>query len=119
MDHEQYEGGSQEAELATFAALARDIMLVQEKNRRRSGASAVDRAFHAKAALGVENGRLIVRDDLPHELPQGCFQSGAELSVTVRLSNACGTAQPETGKDMRGAAIRIDGGQGRVHCAAS
>ena len=26
MDHERYEGGSPEAELATFAALARDIM---------------------------------------------------------------------------------------------
>ncbi|MGH3783241.1 MAG: hypothetical protein ACRDRO_22135, partial [Pseudonocardiaceae bacterium] len=115
MDHERYEGGSPEAELATFAALARDIMLVQAKNRRRSGASAVDRAFHAKSALGVENARLVVRDDLPHELRQGCFQPGAEFPVAVRLSNAGGIAQSDTVKDMRGAAIRIDGGQGRVH----
>jgi hypothetical protein len=115
MDHERYEGGSPEAELATFAALARGIMQVQEKNRRRSGASAVDRAFHAKSALGVENARLVVRDDLPRELRQGCFQAGAELPVTVRLSNANPTAQCDIAKDMRGAAIRIDGGQGRVH----
>lgn len=115
MDHERYEGGSPEAELATFAALARDIMRVQEKNRRRSGASAVDRAFHAKSALAVENARLVVRDDLSHELRQGCFQAGAALPVTIRLSNASSIPQSDTGKDMRGAAIRIHGGQGRVH----
>ena len=115
MDHERYEGGSPEAELATFAALARDIMRVQVKNRRRSGASAVDRAFHAKSALGVDNARLVVHNDLPHELRHGCFQAGAELPVTLRLSNASGIATCDTAKDMRGAAIRIDGGQGRVH----
>jgi hypothetical protein len=115
MDHERYEGGSPETELATFAALARDIMGVQEKNRRRSGASAVDRAFHAKSVLSVENARLVVRDNLPHELRQGCFQAGAELPVIVRLSSAGGIAHSDTAKDMRGAAIRIDGGKGRVH----
>ena len=107
MMYETYDGGCPEAELPIFAGFARDLMRVQDRNRRRSGASAADRAFHAKAALGVRNAELRVAEDLPGPLRQGCFQPGAVLPTTVRFSNASGTHQPDVQKDMRLSLIHI------------
>ena len=115
MNHERYEGGSEAAELADFERLARDLVKVQARNRRRSGRTGVDRVFHAKAALGVRNARLEVDAALPVELRQGPFLPGAVLDATVRLSNASGTHQPDTAKDLRGLALRVEAGDGTVH----
>jgi Animal haem peroxidase len=113
--YETYEGGSPEREAEVFAQLARDLMLVQAKNKASSGAPRVQRAFHAKAVLGVQNARLVLREDLPFDLRHGCFQPGAEYQVTVRLSNASPVHQPDSVKDLHGVALRIDGGCGQVH----
>ncbi|WP_448642742.1 peroxidase family protein [Geodermatophilus sp. URMC 63] len=114
-EYERYDGGSEQAELLVFEGLARELMLVQERNRRARGAATVDRAFHAKTLLAVENACLRVRQDLPQDLRQGCFRPGAELPVTVRFSNANGAPQPDTAEDMRGVALRVHAGGDTVH----
>jgi hypothetical protein len=84
-------------------------MLVQLKIKKRSRAAGVERAFHAKAILGVENARLKFRPDLPEDLRVGFARSGAEYPVIVRLSNAGGARQPDFAPDLHGAALRIQG----------
>ncbi|MFH8404011.1 peroxidase family protein [Streptomyces sp. NPDC018019] len=105
--YETYEGGSPEAERLVFEELARQLMAVQLKNRG-NGAHGVERAFHAKAALGVENARLRFDEELPATLASGWVQPGAQYPAVVRLSNASGTAQPDTAPDLRGIAVRVE-----------
>ncbi|MET9293901.1 peroxidase family protein [Streptomyces sp. NPDC003077] len=108
VQYETYEGGSPEAERLVFEELARQLMQVQLKNKKASGAAGVARAFHAKAALGVENARLRFDDDLPAALTVGFAQPGAEYPAQVRLSNASGTAQADSSPDLRGIAVRVE-----------
>jgi len=66
--YERYEHGSPAAELPVFAALAREIMRAQERNRRRAGIRDVRRAFHPRALLGATEAltsaqRLVPTDD--------------------------------------------------------
>ena len=104
---ETYEGGSPEAERLLFEKLARDIMDVQIKTRKRSKAPEIQRAFHAKIVLGVANARLRISNDIPSEFQVGYFRPGADYQATVRLSNANGTHRADYKRDMRGAAVRI------------
>ncbi|PKV83249.1 peroxidase family protein [Streptomyces sp. TLI_146] len=113
--YERYAGGSPEAERLVFERLARELLRVQLKVKKRGGAASVDRAFHAKAVLGVENARLTFRDDLPETLRAGFARPGAEYPVTVRLSNASGARQPDFAPDLRGAALRVEVGPGETH----
>lgn len=106
--YERYEGGSPEAERLVFERLAREIMKVQVANRRASGAPGYERAFHAKAALGVENARLRFNDDLPAALRGGFAQPGAEYPATVRLSSASGMRGPDGAPDLHGIAVRVN-----------
>ncbi|MFD0355362.1 hypothetical protein ACFVHW_16750, partial [Streptomyces sp. NPDC127110] len=94
--YERYVGGSPETERLAFERLAKELLRVQLKAQRRSGAAAPERTFHAKAVLGVENGRLRFRDDLPEPLRTGFARPGAEYPVTVRLSNAARVRRPDT-----------------------
>ncbi|ATL26549.1 peroxidase family protein [Streptomyces formicae] len=105
--YERHLGGSPEAERLLFERLAQELMKVQEKNRRGAGAATPGRAFHEKAALGVENARLRFHDELPDALRQGFAQPGAEYAATVRLSNASGIRQADGAPDLRGAAVRV------------
>jgi hypothetical protein len=104
---EEYEGGSAEAERLAFEELARDIMRAQTRNRKKSKASAVQRAFQAKIVLGVANASLRVRDDIPQQFRFGHFQPRAEFRAIVRLSNASGAHRPDYKRDLRGAAVRL------------
>ncbi|MEV6954846.1 peroxidase family protein [Streptomyces sp. NPDC051183] len=113
--YERYVGGSPEAERLLFERLARDLLRVQLKVKKRSGAPALGRTFHAKAVLGVENARLKFHDDLPEALRAGFAQPGAAYPVTVRLSNASGARQPDSAPDLRGAALRVDVGNNETH----
>ncbi|WP_433226085.1 peroxidase family protein [Actinomadura formosensis] len=113
--YERYVGGSPEAERVHFEKLARDIMRVQLKIRKRGGAAGIERAFHAKAILGIENARLTFRPDLPDDLRAGFAQPGADYPVIVRLSNAAGARQPDFTPDLRGAALRIQVGPDEAH----
>ncbi|MFZ3492909.1 peroxidase family protein [Streptomyces sp. 5.8] len=113
--YEHYMGGDPEAERLVFERLARELMRVQLKSRKRSGASELARTFHAKAVLGAENARLAFAGDLPPDLRSGFAQPGAEYPVTVRLSNANGARQTDHAPDMRGAALRIAAGAGEAH----
>ncbi|MEV7193119.1 peroxidase family protein [Streptomyces sp. NPDC093510] len=105
--YERYMGGSPEAERRLFERLARELMKVQEKNRRAGRAADLARTLHAKAALGVENARLRFHDDLPEALRHGFARPGAEYPVTLRLSNAGGIRQADGAPDLRGAALRV------------
>ncbi|WP_084773617.1 peroxidase family protein [Nonomuraea candida] len=113
--YERYVGGDPETERVIFERLARDLMGVQLKIRQRSGAAGIERAFHAKAILGVENATLRFRPDLPEDLRAGFAQPGAEYPVTVRLSNASGARQPDFTPDLRGAALRVQVGPEEAH----
>jgi hypothetical protein len=112
---ELYDGGDPEAERLVFAELSRSILDVQLKLRKRSGASEVQRAFHAKSVLGVANAELRVVHDIPPGFIAGYFQPGASYAATVRLSNANGTPRPDHVPDMRGAAVRIKVSEAEQH----
>ncbi|MFI7706574.1 peroxidase family protein [Nonomuraea sp. NPDC049480] len=113
--YERYVGGTPEVEREIFEKLAHDLMRVQLKIRKRGGAAGIERTFHAKAILGVENARLRFRSDLPEDLRTGFVQPGAEYPVIVRLSNASGVRQPDHAPDLRGAALRIQVGPDEAH----
>ncbi|GII85364.1 hypothetical protein Ssi03_33540 [Sphaerisporangium siamense] len=115
MWHERYVGGNPEAERQIFEKLAQDLMLVQLKTKKTTGAADIARAFQAKTILAVENARLTFRDDLPGDLRVGFAQPGAEYPVIVRLSNASGVRQPDFAPDLRSAALRIQAGAGEAH----
>jgi hypothetical protein len=115
---ERYAGGSPEAERDEFLRLARDIMAVQATIRRRVSAHgvphAVDRAFHAKSTLAVDDAELRFLQ-LPAELEAGFARSGAAYRAVVRFSNAAGSREPDGAQDLRGVALRVDAGDDGSH----
>jgi hypothetical protein len=108
---EQYIGGSAEQERLAFTEMATQIMKVQLKNRKSASARGVphriDRAFHAKATLGVDDAELRFRVDLAPELQTGFAQPGAAYRALVRFSNASGDPKPDSERDLRGIALRV------------
>jgi hypothetical protein len=104
---EKFIDGSPEAERRLFIELARDILDVQLMNKKKGKASEVQRAFHAKAILGVTNAKLAVLPNIPQEFRVGYFRPGAEYPAIVRLSNANGSRRADYQRDMRGAAVRV------------
>ncbi|MEU8828734.1 hypothetical protein [Streptomyces sp. NPDC048636] len=113
--YEAYEGGSPEAERVLLDKLARELMRMRRTHRDIAGATQLPRAFHAGAALGVENARLRFRDDLPPELCVGYARPGAEYPAVVRLSNARGTERHNASPDLRGMAVRVQAGPEETH----
>lgn len=113
--HESYVGGSAESERLLFQQLARDIMAVQLKIKRRSKATKVQRAFHAKAVFAGRSAELRFVDDLPQELRVGFARPGQSYPTVVRLSNADGAVQADHKPDLRGMALRVDAGNGETH----
>lgn len=107
---EEYVGGSPEREREAFARLADEIMLVQLKNQKSASARGVvhpvDRAFHAKSTLAVEDAELRFLD-IPPELRAGFAQPNVAYRTVVRFSNAAGSGQPDHKPDLRGVALRI------------
>ncbi len=108
---EKFVGGSPEAERVAFEQLAKEIMLVQLKNQkhasRRGVPHAIDRTFHAKATLAVEDAELRFLD-IPADLQVDYAQPGAAYPTIVRFSNAAGNGQPDYEPDLRGVALRIN-----------
>src|SRR5215203_2565373 len=107
---EEFPGGSPEAERLQFQQLAREIMGVQLKNQKAASTHGVlhgvDRAFHAKSTLAVEDAELRFLD-LPPDLRVEFAQPNAAYPTVVRFSNAAGTVQPDFKRDLRGVALRI------------
>ena len=79
---ENNSGQRAEAERLEFDRLAIDIMRAQLKARKAAGASAVDRAFHAKALLAVDQATVTFRSDLP----KGLAGSPSPAPPTARSS---------------------------------
>jgi hypothetical protein len=113
--YERYAGGSPEFERRLFERFARDLMLVQLKTGRRARSRGIERAFHAKGLLGVENARLRFLSGLPEDLRTGFAQPDAEYPVIVRFSNASGLRQADAVPDLRGVALRIQVGPEETH----
>ena len=107
---EVYAGGSQQAEEAMINSFVEDIKQVQLANQKKGKSSQIRRAFHAKVITGVTNAEFRISPDIPAELQLGIFQPGAVHRAAVRLSNAAGTVQADTEKDLRGLAVRVYGG---------
>jgi heme peroxidase/catalase len=103
-------GGDHEKERLAFEQLAKEIMRVQLKNQRSASAHgvahAVDRAFHAKSTLALEDAELRFLD-IPPDLRVGFAQPNAVYPTVVRFSNAAGSGQPDFKPDLRGVALRI------------
>jgi hypothetical protein len=115
---EEFQGGSPEAERLLFEQLAREIMRVQLKNRRSASVHgvphSVDRAFHAKSTLAVEDAELRFLD-IPADLQVDFAEPGAVYRTVVRFSNAAGTGQPDFKPDLRGVALRFEASPGQHH----
>jgi hypothetical protein len=100
-------GERAEIERLEFNRLAIDIMRAQLKARKAAGAAAVDRAFHAKSLLAVDQATVRFREDLPKDLAIGFAKPGACYRAIIRISNAANHAGPDYCKDLRGIAVRI------------
>ena len=115
---EEYQGGSPEAERLVFDQLAKEIMRVQLKNQKSASAHGVphpvDRAFHAKSTLAVEDAELRFLD-IPPELRVEFAQADATYPTVVRFSNASGSGQPDSEPDLRGVALRIQASPEQQH----
>ena len=85
---ETYAGGSAEAERLQNDRLAVDIMRAQLKARKAAGAAAVDRAFHAKAVLAVEQASVTFLDTLPPDLIVGFAKSLYVLQIHREAASA-------------------------------
>jgi catalase len=94
------------------------MMGVQLKTAKTASAHGVphrvDRAFHAKSTLAVEDAELRFLD-LPTELRAGFAQPGAAYPATVRFSNASGIPQADTEPDLRGVAVRVQVADDEFH----
>src|SRR6266436_3826270 len=104
---ENNSGQRAEAERLEFDRLAIDIMRAQLKARKATGAAAVDRAFHAKALVAVDQATVTFRSDLPKGLAIGFAKPGASYRAIIRISNAANHAGPDYRPDLRGIAVRI------------
>ena len=104
---ENNSGQRAELERLEFDRLAIDIMRAQLKARKAAGAAAVDRAFHAKALLAVDQATVTFRSDLPKGLAIGFAKPGASYRAIIRISNAANHAGPDYRPDLRGIAVRI------------
>jgi hypothetical protein len=115
---EVWAGGSPEAERLEFESLAKDIMRAQLKNQKAASAHgvphSVDRAFHVKPTLAVEDAVLTFAD-LPPELRAEFAKPGASYRTTARFSNAAPVAGGDFSPDLRGVALRIHVGDGTSH----
>jgi hypothetical protein len=112
--------GCAHAEWQKFENLAIEIMQVQMKNQKAASSGgaprAIDRAFHAKPTLSVDDAVLRFLDALPAELQFGNFASpGGAHRTKVRFSNANGRRLPDNEKDMRGVALRVTDSADKQH----
>jgi heme peroxidase/catalase len=107
---ERYSGGSAEAEYIEFQQLAQAIMAVQSAVRKKVSSHGVphpiQRAFHAKSTLAVDDA-VLTFGELPDGLKVGPAVPGAAYPTIVRFSNAAGSGAPDFDRDMRGIALRI------------
>jgi hypothetical protein len=105
---EKYEDDDPFVEADKLQELGKRILWVQKRLQERGHLAHPLRAFHAKIRLGIENARLEIRTDLPADLQHDYFLPGKTYgNVTVRLSNASGSIQPDGKRDMRGIALRV------------
>jgi hypothetical protein len=96
-------------EEARFGRLAEQLRELQRRQSRRSGAG---RALHRKEHVGVE-ASFEVLGDLPAPARQGLFARPGRYRAYVRFSNGAGARQSDRKGDVRGAAIKLLGVEGK------
>ena len=112
---EEYLGGNAAEEAKIVRWLAAQIMEVQYFLQESNAAPSVLRGFHAKSHAGVTNAEFRVSDQLPPEFQVGFLKAGATYPTTVRFSNASGSVQADSKRDMRGVAFRVHVSPGEIH----
>jgi hypothetical protein len=84
------------------------IRLLREKMERDYAGARVLRDAHPKLH-GCVHAEFRVRADLESELAVGIFEPGRVYPALVRFSNQNATVSSDTGRDIRGAAIKLFG----------
>jgi catalase len=105
-------GGSLSEEERLIKTFAGEIREVQEHNKARDEGRSIRRALHAKTHAGIVNAEFRVPREISGDLATGVFVPGAVHRALVRFSNAAGTIEPDSRRDLRGVAIRVVGEDG-------
>ena len=82
------------------------IAYIRGKLIRKYGNDKPLRTFHAKT-IGVVEGELKIRDDLPDSLKVGLFKQDKTYKVWIRFTNGSPTVSPDENKAARGMAIKV------------
>ncbi len=82
------------------------LSYIRKKLLKKYGEKKPLRGFHAKS-IGLVNANFKVEENLDDYLKTGLFQKAKTYDAWIRFSNGRGTASPDTGKDIRGMAIKI------------
>ncbi len=116
---EVYLNGCQFAEAELIRRFMEEINEVQLRNKARAKSTSVGRAFHAKIHAGIKKARFVISpeglQELPKPLRTGFFTQNSQYNAIVRFSNASGTVQADSAKDLRGIAVRVFDGNRRAH----
>ncbi len=113
---EVFLGGSREAEDELIRRrFAPEINRIQRDIARIDDTASINRAQHNKMVAGTKNAEFQVLTDIPEDLRVGLFQPGKKYAAHVRFSNASGFEQPDSARDLRGAAVRVIVENGKVH----
>src|SRR5512132_2810751 len=94
------------------ARLERHAENLLERQRRRAGGHKALRGLHAKGNAGLE-AELTVLSDFPEPLRVGLFAAPATYRSYVRFSNGSGLIQHDKAGDIRGAALKVVGVEGK------
>ncbi|HET6582958.1 MAG TPA: hypothetical protein VFG69_05920, partial [Nannocystaceae bacterium] len=94
------------------ARFERHAALLVGLQRESAPSSALARALHAKAHVGVE-ASFVVLDDLPAHARHGLFATPGTYRAWVRWSNGAPRRQKDHVPDARGIAIKVVGVAGR------
>ncbi len=105
---ESFLGGSVFAEGRIIAKFQDDMREIQRRNKVNTGSDEYTRGFHAFPHAGIDNAELRMSEEIPELLQVAFLKPGAVFPAIVRLSNASGKVQPDTDKDLRGLAFRVD-----------
>jgi hypothetical protein len=86
--------------------VAHIIQVMRRKLEKDYAAGSTKRDAHPKHTA-ILQARFTVADGLPPELSVGVFSQPRSFDAWVRFSNASGTPQPDSVKDLRGCAIKL------------
>ena len=109
-------GGSEEREKELIDEMAREVReVVESLSAEINGVRVRHRAQHAKTLAGIKNAEFRISSGIPADLRVAFLKPGAVYPAIVRFSNAGGFVGPDSQKDLRGVAIKINPPEGAEH----